>query len=406
MISLTEAQAFTFSRLRSLPEVEIEAASAVGYYLAGPVVAVTDVPPFANTAVDGYALRFEEAANPPTRLHLAGEIAAGATSQGVELAPGSTVRVLTGAPLPAGTSAVVMVEDTRLDGDTVLVTKTLREGENIRDAGSDIVQGASLFRAGTKITPAILGVLTSIGVKKVAVFGKPRVGVISTGDELSDESQLAPGKIYDSNRPTLLGLVAEAGAIPVDLGRIRDDKALLSAAFSQAAKDLDAVITTGGVSVGDYDYTKVVLEELSGGSMRWMQVAIKPAKPYAFGYIGGTPLFGLPGNPVSSVVSFELFVRPALLMLQGASVVKRPVVLATATTAFRRHQDGKLHFNRALASATSEGELKVGAVGIQGSHVLSGLAGSNCLALIPDGEGAAVGDRIKVMLTGEIRGDQ
>ncbi len=405
MISLGEAQAFTFGGFTPLPAVELEVTSAAGYYLTGPVVAATDVPPFSNTAVDGYALHFETTAAPPVRLHLAGEIAAGATSQGVVLAAGSAVRVLTGAPLPDGTSAVVMVEDTRLEGDEVVVTKALGEGENIREAGSDIARGASLFGAGIRLTPGVLGVLTSIGITRVAVFGKPRVGVISTGDELSDEAELAPGKIYDSNRPTLLGLVAEAGAVPVDLGRVRDDKALLAAAFSEAARNLDAIVTTGGVSVGDYDYTKVVLEELSGGSMRWMQVAIKPAKPYAFGYIGGTPLFGLPGNPVSSVVSFELFVRPALLMLQGASATRRPVVSATAGSAFRRRPDGKLHLNRALASTTPEGELEVRAVGVQGSHVLSGLASSNCLALIPDGNGAAAGDRVQVMLTDEIRGN-
>src|SRR5919108_5542558 len=211
----------------------------------------------------------------------------------------------------------------------------------------------------------------ALGFRRVPVFARARVGVLSTGDELVDEARpLQPGEIRDSNRPMLLALLRESDCVPVDLGTARDDPDALRAAFRRGMEECDAVVTSGGVSVGDFDYVKVVLDDLSGGQMHWMQVAIKPAKPLAFGTIEGTPVFGLPGNPVSSLVSFELFARPGLRQMMGHRGLDRPHVQAVAAEDFRRKPDGKLHLVRVVAEAGDDGRYRVRPSGGQGSHQL------------------------------------
>jgi molybdenum cofactor synthesis domain-containing protein len=240
---------------------------------------------------------------------------------------------------------------------------------------------------GTVLGPAHLGVLASLGYQRVPVFPRPRVGVLSTGDELVEgAAPLRAGQIRDSNRPTLLSLVRQSGFTPVDLGLARDDEAVIAAAVEKGLDTCDALVTSGGVSVGDFDYVKVVLDRL--GSMRWWQVAIKPAKPLAFGTVQGKPVFGLP----------ELFARPALRRMGGHRRLFRPQVEAVAGEPMQRRPDGKLHLMRVIAATGDDGRWRVRPVGGQGSHQLAAAAAANALALVPDGNGVEAGNTLKVLL--------
>jgi molybdenum cofactor synthesis domain-containing protein len=368
--------------------------------LAETVIAPEPVPPFANSAMDGYAVRNSDVAGAtdahPVRLHVVGELPAGhAPTQRV--GSGEAIRIMTGAPIPEGADAVVMVEQTTRDGDTgVLVAHAADVGDHVRPAGGDISAGSTVFEPGIELTPSHLGVLASLGRLDVEATRRARVGVLSTGDELREgPDPLGPGQIRDSNRPMLVALLSEAGCEAVDLGVGPDDEGLVTGLIEDALGSCDALVTSGGVSVGDYDVVKAVLERL--GALQWWQVAVRPAKPLAFGIVKDKPVFGLPGNPVSSLVSFELFARPALRTMMGHSEVDRPVVEAVAAEPLRRHRDGRMHLDRAIA--TYDGSTyRVVRSGFQASNVLSGLANANALAFIPDGDGLEEGDRLQVML--------
>ncbi len=369
---------------------------ARGLVLAAEIVAGEPVPPFANTAMDGYAVRAADTIGAPVRLRVVADLPAGYEAA-VPVGPGEAIRIMTGAPMPRGADAIVMVERTARDGDDgVTIQVAAAPGDHVRGVGGDVADGDVVFAAGILLTPAHLGVLASLGFAEVPVYRRVRVGVISTGDELREGPvALAPGQIRDSNRPMLLALVAEAGAEAMDLGIGRDDEAAVTTMFRDAAASCDAIITSGGVSVGDYDVVKAVLGQL--GALEWWQVAIKPAKPLAFGLIDGTPIFGLPGNPVSSHVSFELFARPALRQMMGHPTPDRPVVQATAGAAMPRKADGKLYLDRVRVYYEDGGYVAVRS-GAQASNVLSGMAAANGLALIPDGLGIAEGAAVDVML--------
>ena len=251
------------------------------------------------------------------------------------------------------------------------------------------------------LTPAHLGVLANQGARSVKVHPRPRVGVLSTGDELfSGAGPLPPGKIRDANRHTLLALVRRDGWDGVDLGIIGDDESALVELLTSAASTCDVIMTSGGVSVGDLDLVRVVLEKLSGGQMRWMQVAIRPAKPFAFGVLAdsGTPVFGLPGNPVSAMVSYELFVRPALRRLGGHRILHRPIVSATADVDLHREADGKLHLLRGEVSIDNPASWRVRTTGGQESHQLHAMSEANSLILLPDGAGVQAGEQVDVLL--------
>jgi molybdenum cofactor synthesis domain-containing protein len=327
-----------------------------------------------------------------------GELAAGAAPTRA-VGPGEAIRIMTGAPMPEGADAVVMVERTRVEGDSVEV-EAATLGDHIRFAGGDVEAGAVVFAAGTVLTPAHVGVISSLDRHEIACFPRPRVCVVSTGDELVERGPLAPGQIRDSNRPMLLALVDEAGCVGIDGGIVGDDEAAITAAVSRAADTCDALLTSGAVSVGDYDFVKVVLERVAkehGGTYAWSQVAIKPAKPLAFATLGSVPAFGLPGNPVSSRVSFELFARPALRKLAGRTDVLPVPVRATAVRAFARRPDGKLHLDRVRVEI-EDGRYLCTRAGVQASNVLSGMAAANGLALIPDGDGIPAGADVDVLL--------
>lgn len=400
LVDVATARALVLSACRPLPVRPSPLAGALGLVTAVPVHAAEAVPPFANTAMDGYALRAADTAGAPVRLKVVGSLAAGAPPD-IDVGPGEAVRIMTGAPVPTGADAVVMVEGTGTEagGSVVVVHHEAKVGDHVRSAGEDVRAGQEVFPAATVLHPGHLGVLASLGLTHVQVHARARVGVLSTGDELVDDGgPLRPGQIRDSNRPTLLALVHQAGCEAVDLGRCGDSEDEIRAAVEKGVATCDALVTSGGVSVGDFDYVKVVLDELSGGSMTWMQVAVKPAKPLAFGVVGDTPVFGLPGNPVSSMVSFELFARPALLAMMGHQVVDRPRVQAVADQALARRPDGKLHLVRVHVGYHEDGRYHARPAGGQGSHMLRAMALSNALALVPDGTGVERGGNVEVML--------
>ena len=409
MIPLDEAQRFVLGQLAPLPPRPLPIAAALGCVVSEDVAATEPVPPFANSSMDGYAVRAQDTADAPVSLQAIGSVMAGHVFDGT-VGPGQAVRIMTGAPLPSGADAVCMIEETETETETnagadadgrVTVLRRLQPGDFVRLPGRDVAVGDVVAPAGTVLTPAYLGVLTGQGLTQVPVHPHPRVGVLSTGDELfTGPGPLPPGRIRDANRATLLALCAREGWDCVDLGIAGDDEAALVEALTRGATTCDAVLTSGGVSVGDLDLVRVVLEKLSAGSMRWMQVAIRPAKPFAFGILAGSalPVFGLPGNPVSAMVSFELFVRPALRILGGHRSLHRPVVPAVAQHDLHRHSDGKLHLLRALVTLEPDGRWLVGTTGGQESHQLHAMAEANALLLLPDGDGVTSGGQVDVVL--------
>ncbi len=372
--------------------------------LAGDVVAVENVPPFANSALDGYAVLAADVAVVPVELPVVAEVAAGAVADRA-LQPGEAIRIMTGAPMPDGADAVVLVERTdRLDdGARVRIHESVHSGQAVRSAGDDIAVGTTVFTAGTVIRPAVAGVLASVNARLFDVVPRVRVAVLSTGDELIDDGRpLGPGQIRESNKTMLLALVTEAGAVAVDFGVIRDDEAMLERVLHKAADTCDAIVTSGGVSMGDYDVVKAVLSRIA--EMQWMEVAIKPAKPFAFGMLRNSsgrmiPVFGLPGNPVSSLVSFELLARPALRQMMGQPApLMRQRLVAIADSPLHRSPDGKVHYQRVHGSFGDDGRYHVRSGGPQGSHQLAASAVATALAELPDGGGVQQGDEVSVYL--------
>ena len=403
VIDIADARSLVLQHCAVLPPTQLPFRAAIGAVLAAEVVAAEDVPPFANSAVDGYAVCAESVLHAPIELPVVDEVAAGAATDHV-LQPGEAIRIMTGAPVPEGADSIVMVEDTeRLDGGSrVRVLRSVEAGSAVRAAGDDVRTGTVLYPAGTLVTPAVAAVLASVNAAVVEVVPKVRVAVLSTGDELVDDGgPLAPGQIRESNRTMLHGLVGDAGCVAVDLGIVRDDEAALEAVLREAARTCDAIVTSGGVSMGDYDVVKAVLSRIA--EMHWMQIAIKPAKPFAFGLLDdGTgrrvPVFGLPGNPVSSLVSFELLARPALRQMAGVPNPARPWVDAVADDGLGRRPDGKVHYQRAVAAFGPDGRVHVRSVGAQGSHQLAATSLANAIAELPDGDGVAAGGTVRTML--------
>lgn len=396
MIALDDAQRRVLADCVPFHPTAIALGEALGCVTSVELCADEDVPPFANTAMDGFAVRAADA-TAGSRLKVVATLPAGrAPDRAVGV--GEAVRIMTGAPIPEGADAIVMVEDTDVDDDGfVTIGRTPALGDHVRPAGEDLAAGQVAFEPFTVLGPGHLGVLASLGYRRVPVFRRARVGVLSTGDELVDDGRpLRPGQIRDSNRPTLVAMVHEAGCDAVDLGVVADDEAAITAVLERGLAECDALVTSGGVSMGDFDYIKVVLDHM--GAMQWWQVAIKPAKPLAFGVVSGKPVFGLPGNPVSSMVSFELFARPALRRMMGHRDPFRPTVEAVADEPLRRRQDGKVHFVRVVASTGDDGRWHIRSSGGQASNLLRAMALANALAVVPDGDGVAAGGDVEVML--------
>lgn len=380
MKPIADVRAMILRTVRTLPPESVPFQLAVGRILAEPVVAPHDVPSFANSAMDGFAVRAADVSTPGAVLEILEEVAAGQVAT-VPVSQGQAIKIMTGAPMPDGTDTVVRVEDTEEDNGKVRVATSPEVGTSVRPTAGDVAAGATVFEKGTRLSEPHIGVLATIGVVEPVVTRRPRVAVMSTGDELvpPETEELGPGLIRDSNRPMLLALVAAAGAEPIDMGRIPDDADSLRATLGRAAAEADAIVTSGGVSMGEFDVTKMVLRDEA--EVEFFPVAMKPGKPQGFGTLGGTPFFGLPGNPVSVLVSFEQFMRPALLAMQGANALLRPRLVGIAGQDF--HSDpSKEEFIR-VAFVGDEAPPTVVQTGGSGSHVLSGAADADAFAVLP-----------------------
>ncbi|HHC5059161.1 TPA: molybdopterin molybdotransferase MoeA [Aeromonas veronii] len=365
---------------------------ALGRVLASDIASPLAVPPFDNSAMDGYAVRLSDL-TAGTPLIMAGKAFAGQPYQG-EWPAGHCVRIMTGAPVPPGTDAVVMQEETQADGDRITFLAQPEPGQNIRRAGSDIGKGACVLPAGTRLTPREMPLLASLGIATVPVRRPLKVAIFSTGDELKPVgTPLAHGDIYDSNRYGVRAMLARMGCDYLDLGIIPDDPAQLRAAFIRADKEADVLITTGGVSVGEADFTKQLLDEL--GEIGFWKLAIKPGKPFAFGRLPRAWFFGLPGNPVSAMVTFDQLVQPALAKLAGQHF-ERPLQLKAIAAEPLKKSPGRLDFQRGILSQGPNG-LEVRSTGSQDSAVFSSLSRANCYIVLERERGrVAAGETVTV----------
>ena len=403
-LPVAQAQEFIARLVPRVQAVEkLAIRSALGRVLASDVISTIAVPAHDNSAMDGYALRGSElAAGGDTVLTVAGTGFAGAQFDG-SVAPGQCVRIMTGAVMPAGLDTVVPQEFTRVEGDRVIVPAgAVRRGDNRRCAGEDLAKGEAALKAGRVLRPADLGLLASLGQAEVPVLRRLRVAFFSTGDELrSINEPLNEDYVYDSNRYTLWGMLQRLGVDLIDMGVVRDDPVALEAAFRQAAQDADAVITSGGVSVGEADHTKQVMKTL--GDVLFWRIAMRPGRPMAIGRIssGGHDaiLFGLPGNPVAVMVTFYAFVRDALLAMSGATPQPLPMLRAASTQAIRK-KAGRTEYQRGIVtrSASSASGWQVEITGAQGSGILRSMSVANGLVVLGHEQGnVAAGELVDVL---------
>jgi len=405
VISLTEAQDIVIGGCEPLITVLVGRERMTGRVVAQDVVATEFVPPFANSAVDGFAVRAVDVPSAGFELEVLGVIGAGHAPK-FSIGAGQAARIMTGAPVPDGADSIVMIEDTQMINESrVRCNKAAQLGQAIRNIGEDVCAGDVVFARGSVINAAGVGVLASINAREVLSYPRLRVAMLSTGDELVvDGSQLKPGQIRESNLTMLTAMISATDCEVINLGIIDDNEAKLESILREVATRCDAIVTSGGVGMGDFDIVKIVLSRIA--EMRWMQMAIKPAKPFAFGKLTSAdgrviPVFGLPGNPVSSMISYELLARPALRKMMGHTQnLIRPTVRAIVDAPLKRHRDGKIHFMRVFGSFGDDGRLHVRDTGPQGSHQLAATALANGLAIVLDGDGVAVGGEIEVMLLG------
>ena len=356
--------------------------SALGRVLSEDIISPVNVPAHINSAMDGWAMRIEDLANDPSKaLAEVGTSFAGQPFTG-KVGPGQCVRIFTGGVVPEGCDAVVMQEKAEADGKAITFSAGVKQGQNVRYAGEDLKQGAVALAKGRVMRPAELGLLASLGIGDVSVYRPLRVIFFSTGDELvSIGSPLSEGQIYDSNRYTLHGMLTRMGCELIDMGVVRDDPALLEKAFHDASEIGDVVITSGGVSVGEADYVKQLLSKL--GEVVFWKIAMKPGRPLAYGKIGRAHFFGLPGNPVSVMVTFYQFVRDALLILQGVNPIPvQPLLKAICTSAIKK-APGRTEFQRGVLYL-EDGVYKVRTTGEQGSGILKSMSDANCFIMLHD----------------------
>jgi molybdopterin molybdotransferase len=372
------------SRIEALEPIDLQLLEAHGCVLAADVVADAQIPGFDNSAMDGYAVHETDLAA-GTALGVRGEAAAGSPAD-VAVVPGHAVRIMTGGLVPDGTGAIIPVELVSEDGDRIVLREPARAGAHVRKAGEDVRAGDVIATAGTRLRAAEIGMIAAVGRHQVSVHPRPRVIVMSTGDELVEPTRaLGAGQLYDSNSYMLAAMVRETGALGVRHGIVVDDRQTLAEAFEGALGSADMLVTTGGVSAGRYDLVKEVLAEL--GDVAFTKVGMQPGKPQAFGFIGrdpasAVPCFGLPGNPVSAFVSFEVFVRPAIRRMQGRTDLNRPRITATMTEPLSS-PDGKVSFNRVVLRRSEGGGWQATPTGAQGSGLLHSVLRAHGLAEVP-----------------------
>jgi len=369
--------------------------------LANDVASPMNVPPHDNSAMDGYALRFADLADGAAKLKVIGSSYAGHPYAG-HVAAGECVRIMTGALIPDGCDSVVMQEHVKVDGDIIEIGSghspiSHSLAQNVRKAGEDIRQGATVLARGQLIRPVEMGLLASLGFSEITVYRKLKVALFSTGDELQQPgAPLSPGQIYDSNRYTLMGMLRELDVDVLDMGNIRDDRDILKQSLLDAASQADAIITSGGVSVGEADYIKQLLAEI--GEVVFWKIAMKPGRPLAYGRIGACHFFGLPGNPVAVMVTFQQFVRDALRALMGQAIKPALTFKAICGSPIRK-APGRTEFQRGIVTRDDNGELVVCSVGNQGSGILSSMSKANCFIVLPVQQGnVEIGGSVEVQL--------
>src|SRR3989338_6936000 len=391
MISVETALEIILNEIKPLGKERVSILSALGRVLGEDISAHIDNPPWDNSAMDGYAVRTadtsEASKDRPAILKIIEDLPAGYTAK-KDIKKGEAIRIMTGAPIPNGADAVVMVEDTELQGQEasasgagkgqVKIFREAKVGDNIRKAGEDFKKGDIVLRKGGLIRPAEIGMLAAVGKSNIYVYQRPKVAVLSTGDELVEiDETLTHGKIINSNSYSISAQAQACGAIPIQLGIARDNKKDLKEKLTYGLT-ADCIISSCCVSVGDFDFVKDVLKEM-GSEMRFWKVAMKPGKPLAFGIIGGKPAFGLPGNPVSCMVCFEQFVRPSILKMMGHNRIYRPVINATLKEDIKK-KSGRKHFMRSFVRF-EDGQYTVTTSGDQGSGILKSMVAANALLI-------------------------
>jgi molybdopterin molybdotransferase len=384
---VAKAREYIRSFLTPVTAVErLHIRAALGRVLAEDIRSTMDVPLDDNSAMDGYAVRFADLKNDaPVTLTVIGASFAGKPFGG-QAGPGHAVRIMTGGVLPSGCDTVVMQERVTASGDRVTIPTGQQKAQNVRYAGDDIKRDAVVFERGQILRPAQLGMIASLGIGEISVYRKLRVAFFSTGDELAAIGQtLAAGQLYDSNRYTIYGMLSRLGVDAIDMGTIRDDPAAIEAAFTEASRAADVVITSGGVSVGEADFVKQILDRL--GEVLFWKIAMKPGRPLAYGKIGAAHFFGLPGNPVSVMVTFYQFVQQALLLLMGAANAGAlPMLKAVCSTPIKK-APGRTEFQRGILTQEADGQWTVRVTGDQGSGILSSMSRANCFIVLPDAQG-------------------
>jgi len=396
-LRLDEARNLILSHVRPVDGSEsLALRDALGRVLFAPVRSTVDVPSHTNSAMDGYAVAGTDLpAEGEKPFEVVGTSWAGRPFEGT-VAAGQCVRIMTGATLPEGADTVVMQEHVRVDGNLAVISSGHRPGQHRREAGEDIRAGEVAVQAGTLLLPAHLGLIASVGVGELEVRRRPRVAIFSTGDELRGIGErLGPGQIYDSNRYSMHGMVTRLGLEVVDLGVVPDTREATLAAFERAAASADAVVTSGGVSVGEADFVVETLERL--GRVGFWKVAMKPGKPIAFGHVGRALFFGLPGNPVSAMVTFYQLVQPALQALSGAVATDPPLLLEATCESRLKKKAGRLEFQRGILERGPDGRYVVRGVGHQGAGVLRSMAEANCFIVLSlEQETVQPGARVQV----------
>jgi molybdopterin molybdotransferase len=400
LLPFEQALAQMLSAIKSVNETEfITLAQGLNRVLASDISSPLNVPPHNNSAMDGYAFKLASLATSKT-LTMIGRSMAGEPFQG-ECQLGECIRIMTGAKLPMCCDTVEMQENCQANAENITFLESRKFNDNVRFSGEDIAINQQVFLQGKKLSAIDIGVLASLGVPKIEVYRKIIVAVLATGDELKQPGEtLGEGDIFESNSHALIAMLEKLNTTVINFGIIEDDEQAIRHAFEQADQQADVVISSGGVSVGDADYTKMVLEQL--GEIGFWKIAMKPGKPFAFGKLPNSYFFGLPGNPVSALVTAHQLTVPALLKLQNAQVTKLPLLKVKTTTALNK-RSGRMDFQRAILASNEQGEMIVTSTGSQGSGILTSMSAANCYIVLASCQGkVAAGEVVNVQLFDEV----